>query len=105
MHCPPRTYCVADGAAGAVPQALAGKAKAPRRHPGRRGFTLIELSVTVAIIALIIGLVTVSITNIRKADLTKSSGVLSAAMRYLYNLAVINRTPYRLVIDLDEGNF
>jgi general secretion pathway protein H len=30
---------------------------------------------------------------------------MSSAMRYLYSLAVINNTPYRLVIDMDAGKF
>ena len=71
----------------------------------RHGFTLIELGVTIAIAALVMGAVAFSISNIRRADLNKTSGIIAASMRYLYNLAVINRTTYRLVIDLDEGKF
>jgi general secretion pathway protein H len=76
-----------------------------RALSGARGFTLIELIVSISIGLIVIGLVTVSINNIRRADLKKSSGMMSSAMRYLYNLAVINNTPYRMVIDMDKGAF
>ena len=72
---------------------------------GARGFTLIELMVSITISLIVIGLITVSINNIRRADLKKSSGMMSSAMRYLYNLAVINNTPYRMVIDMEKGAF
>ena len=52
--------------------------------------------VVIAIGAILIGSVTVAITNIRKADLKAATGMMSGAMRYMYNLAVINNRPYRL---------
>lgn len=76
-----------------------------RALAGGRGFTLIELIVSITLGAIVIGLITVSINNIRRADLKKSSGMMSSAMRYLYNLAVINNTPYRMVIDMEKGAF
>ncbi len=72
---------------------------------GQRGFTLIELSVAIVIIIMAMTLIGFSIANIRKADLKASSGMMAGAMRYLYNLAIINNTPYRLVVDMDEGVF
>jgi len=77
----------------------------PLGHRKAKGFTLIELVVSMAIGLLVISLVTMAITNIRRADLKASSGMMAGAMRYLYNLAVINNTPYRLVIDMDAGKF
>ena len=77
----------------------------PVAPPTNRGFTLIELGVTLAIIAMVVGLVAISIANIRRAELRQTSGIMAAAMRYIYNLAVINQTPYRLVIDMDESVF
>jgi general secretion pathway protein H len=72
---------------------------------GRRGFTLIELIVVIAIGAIMIGSMTVAIGNIRKADLKSATGMMAGAMRYMYNLAVINNRPYRLVIDMNESIF
>ncbi|MEZ4269119.1 MAG: prepilin-type N-terminal cleavage/methylation domain-containing protein [Myxococcota bacterium] len=79
--------------------------RATRPLAGQAGFTLIELAVTLTIMVLVVGLVTMSITNIRRADLKASGGMLAAAMRYTYNLAVINGTPYRLVLDISAGEF
>jgi prepilin-type N-terminal cleavage/methylation domain-containing protein len=70
-----------------------------------RGFTLIELVVVMVIVSTVLTLVSMGIANIRRADLTSASGMMSGAMRYLYNLAVINNTPYRLVIDMDDRAF
>jgi len=71
----------------------------------RRGFTLIELIVVIAIGSIVVGSVTVAIANIRTADLKSATGMMAGAMRYMYNLAVINNRPYRLVIDMDESTF
>ena len=71
----------------------------------RRGFTLIELIVVIAIGSILVGSVTVAIANIRTADLKSATGMMAGAMRYMYNLAVINNRPYRLVIDMDESTF
>ncbi len=76
-----------------------------RRHAGHGGFTLIELTVVLAIGAILIASVVVGISQVRRADLKASSGMVGGAMRYLYNLAVINNTPYRLVIDMEEHRF
>ena len=69
---------------------------------GRSGFTLIELIVVIAIGSILVGSMTVAIANIRKADLKSATGMMAGAMRYMYNLAVINNRPYRLVINMDE---
>ncbi len=86
-------------------RAPGGAVRATRAAAGQAGFTLIELAVTLTIMVLVIGLVTMSISNIRRADLKASGGMLAAAMRYTYNLAVINGTPYRLVLDLGTSEF
>ena len=76
-----------------------------RQRSARRGFTLIELIVVIAIGSIVVGSVTVAIANIRTADLKSATGMMAGAMRYMYNLAVINNRPYRLVIDMDESTF
>ena len=59
----------------------------------------------IAIGSILVGSVTVAIANIRTADLKSATGMMAGAMRYMYNLAVINNRPYRLVIDMDESKF
>ena len=48
--------------------------------------------VVMALAAIVVGGIGVSIVNIRKADLKAASGMMGGAMRYMYNLAVINNT-------------
>lgn len=77
----------------------------PARRQRAGGYTLIELVVVIAIVGVAVTLVGIAIGNIRRADLKATVGKVSASMRYLHNLAIINNTPYRLVIDMDEGKF
>ncbi len=70
-----------------------------------RGFTLIELMVVVAIIALLIVIGAVSIGAIRGADVDSTGSVLSGAVTYLSSRAVHDNKTYRLVLDLDARRF
>lgn len=74
-----------------------------RRKAG--GFTLIELLATIVIMLVITVTVTIAISNIQRADLPAQAGKMAAAVRYLYNLAVINNQSYRLVIDIEAGEY
>lgn len=72
---------------------------------GRRGFTIIEMVVVIALLAIAVSAVVISISNSRRANLKSSAGKMASMARYLYNRAIIDARPYRLVIDLDEGAF
>ena len=72
---------------------------------GERGLTLIEIVVAVAVMAVIITVIAVSVGAIRRAELNQTASKLGAAMRTLYNMAIVNNRPYRLVIDLEKGEF
>ncbi len=72
---------------------------------GRRGMTLIEITVALAIVAIVTAAVIVSLSNVRQAQLSEAAGTMSGMMRYLYNLAVVNHRPYRMVIDMDERKY
>lgn len=67
--------------------------------------TLIEITVAVAIIAIVTAAAIVSLSNVRQAQLSEAAGTMSGMMRYLYNLAVVNHRPYRMVIDMDERKY
>ena len=73
--------------------------------PARRGFTLVELIITVAIIAIVSAVMFVAVGELRAADLRAESSRLAGEMRYLYQLSVTNNLNYRLVIDLDAGKY
>ena len=78
----------------------------PRQHGrGERGFTLIELAVVMIVAAVVTVVVAIGIGNIRGASVQAESGKLAVAIRYLYNLSVLNGKVYRLVIDLDGGTY
>lgn len=75
-----------------------------QRRPGRRrerGFTLIELIVVVVIILLVTAAVATGVNRIRGASVQAEAGKVTAAVRYLFNLAVVSGRNQRLVIDLD----
>ena len=74
-----------------------------RQGHGSGGFTLIELVVVMAVIAAITTAVVIGIGNIRGASVQAESGKLTLAIRYLYNLSVLNGKNYRLVIDIDNS--
>ncbi len=75
------------------------------RVRGQRGFTLIELVVVMAVIAVVTTVVAVGIGNIRGASVQSDAGKLAVAVRYLYNLSVLNGKVHRLVIDLEKGTY
>lgn len=70
-----------------------------------RGFTLIELVVVMAVIAVVTTSVVVGIGNIRGASVQTEAGKLALTIRYLYNLSVLNGKNYRLVVDIAGGTY
>ncbi|MCO4764233.1 MAG: prepilin-type N-terminal cleavage/methylation domain-containing protein [Myxococcales bacterium] len=70
-----------------------------------RGFTLIELMVVMSIMAIVTAAVAVGVGNIRGASVQSEAGKLTVAVRYLYNLAVLNGKVHRLVIDIEGGSY
>lgn len=75
------------------------------RRRSETGFTLIELMVVMAVMAVITAAVVVGIGNIRGANVQTEAGQLGVAVRYLYNLSVLNGRNYRLVLDLESGSW
>lgn len=66
------------------------------------GFTLIELVMAIVIIGVVTAAVATGVQNVRGASVQAEAGKIAAAVRYLYNLAVVSGRNQRLVIDLDN---
>jgi len=67
--------------------------------------TLIEVVVVIAVMGVVIGAMAVSFGAFSDAKLTSTAGTMKGAMRYLYNLAIVNNRPYRLVVDMDNRRY
>jgi general secretion pathway protein H len=68
----------------------------------KAGFTLIELVIVVALLALVVTIVVPSIVNIIGANLRATVAEVAGAIRFTYDLAARKNVPFRLVFDLDE---
>ena len=79
---------------------MAWKMKSPRCRPA--GFTLIELVIVIALLALMVTIVVPSVVNIFGANLRSTVSEVAGAIRFTYDLAARKNVPFRLVFDLDE---
>lgn len=64
-----------------------------------RGFTLVELSITIALIAMIAMVAIPSVTNASRYDLRKQGLSLSTLIRQVYEEAILSGDVHRLVFD------
>lgn len=71
----------------------------------REGFTLFELIVAIAIVALLMSLVISGANRYLETDMKKASNRLGSTIRYLYNKSITDGTYLRLVIDLGERSY
>jgi prepilin-type N-terminal cleavage/methylation domain-containing protein len=69
--------------------------------PRRSAFTLLEILVALAIIALVAGLVIPKLVEISGLELRSSVRRLAGAARYAGDQAAVRKTPYRLRFDLE----
>jgi prepilin-type N-terminal cleavage/methylation domain-containing protein len=69
------------------------------------GFTLIELTVVVLLIALFSALVVPMLTGFGENGLDASARQLAGTVKYLYNESALTGRPYRLVFNLEEATF
>jgi general secretion pathway protein H len=79
-----------------------------RRQPPRSpasGFTLIEIMVTLAIVALLTGGAIKGLRSLRRTDLREATTHMSGAVRYLFDRASTTGKVHRLVIDIDTGRY
>lgn len=64
-----------------------------------KGFTLVELSITIALIAMIAMVAVPSVTNASRYDLRKQGLSLSTLIRQVYEQAILSGDVHRLVFD------
>lgn len=67
------------------------------------GFTLVEVTIVVAVLALAAGLVVASVGSTSVAQLRKASGHLAGTIRATYDQAALNGQVHRLVLDFESS--
>jgi general secretion pathway protein H len=79
--------------------------KASRAAGPQRGFTLIELSVVLLVLAVLLVFVTPRFRALTEYEIKSSSRRLAGTIRYLFNEAAIRHTHYRLNYDLKKREY
>ncbi|MDP8242877.1 MAG: prepilin-type N-terminal cleavage/methylation domain-containing protein [Candidatus Hinthialibacter antarcticus] len=70
------------------------------------GFTLIELVVAISLVLLITAVGAPSFRQLyERSELQRASGEFTNTLRYAQQRAVLERTPIRVVLDVDENKF
>lgn len=72
---------------------------------GARGLTLIEISIALAIAALLVAVSVPAISSVTRAQLRQRSGQLAGGIRALYGESAIGGRSCRLVLDLDKAAY
>ena len=78
---------------------------AGRRARERRGLTMIEILIVLAVIGLAVGLVSFSFGSGRLAETQRSTDQVAATIRFAFDKARVTGTHLRLAIDLEKGEF
>ncbi|MCL4557281.1 MAG: prepilin-type N-terminal cleavage/methylation domain-containing protein [Deltaproteobacteria bacterium] len=75
-------------------------------HRTGEGFTLIELTVVLFIIAVVLGLVVPRLMDLTGVELRSDTQRLSSTIRYVYSRAVFSKTAsYRIKFDLKKNEY
>jgi len=93
------------GARGTDVCAPPAAARLCARASSEAGFTLLEVLIVVAIVALMSGLAAAGFRSVTKSQLRADAAQLSGAMRYLFDRASTTGKMYRLVLDLDNQKY
>lgn len=70
-----------------------------------RGFTLVELMIVVAVIAVLSAAVMPALGSLTGADARKASGELAGSLRYLFDTAALRHATCRMVLDLEQRSY
>lgn len=74
-------------------------------HRSSRGMTLVEVLVTLTIIAGVMGVSLYVVNSLNATALKDEANRMTSAMKYTYSQAAINNSQYRMVLDLDAGSY
>jgi general secretion pathway protein H len=91
--------------ARAFPSVSSPGASRPSRRARQGGFTLIEIMIVLAIIALVGSLGIRGFRALSRSDLRSSATNLAGAMRFLFDRASTTGKVHRLVLDLEKGRY
>ena len=72
------------------------------RRASRRGLTLIEILVVLAIMAILVGVVVAGTMQLPSARLRRSTTMIASAIKVAYTRATATSRDLRLVVDLDQ---
>jgi general secretion pathway protein H len=70
-----------------------------------RGFTLIELMIVVAVVAVAAAALVPALNSLTGANARAAAGEISGAMRWLFDTAALRYTTCRLALDLDKATW
>ncbi len=70
-----------------------------------RGFTLLEIGIAIALMAMLLALVSTSVNSLTSAEMRKQVGMLQGLIRDTYARTALNGNSHRLVLDLDADAF
>jgi general secretion pathway protein H len=76
-----------------------------RERRSSDGFTLIEVMIVIALVALVTVVSAVGLRSFAKTDLRNTASRMAGAIRYLFDRASTTGKVHRLVLDFEEGRY
>jgi prepilin-type N-terminal cleavage/methylation domain-containing protein len=68
-----------------------------------RGFTMIEMIVVLAVIALLFGSVIIGLSSAKQAEIVRSTNQIANTIRFAFNKSRVTGDYYRLAINMDDN--
>ncbi|MEE2829012.1 MAG: prepilin-type N-terminal cleavage/methylation domain-containing protein [Myxococcota bacterium] len=78
---------------------------APTQRDSRRGITLIEVVVVMALLAVLLLIMVPPLRAVSGANLRQTAKEMATTLRYVYQESVLKNVPMRVAYDLDNGTW